>query len=110
MDVAQITAALGAVVAALTAITLLIRSIANIASGKNKRERQHNADLLEQRKHSDDRAEEALERADDADTKRRAAIAETDRLRRLLLNNGINPGEEPDLMRTKPAPRKRRKE
>ena len=109
-SVAQITAIVAAVVSGLTAVGLLIKSIASYASGKTSRERQRNSDLLTQRMNSDERAEEALARADKADAVRRAVQNEADRLRRLLLDNGIDPGDEPPIARTQnTSTRKRRK-
>lgn len=66
------------------------RALWKARTGRMQRERAENTSIVNQRI-------QAIEERDIADDKRRRAMDEVNRLRGILLRNGIDPGEEIDL-------------
>jgi hypothetical protein len=86
-------------------VALMLREFvavfATIRSGVSAKEGKRKTDIVQQRDEALERARLADGRADDEATKRRAYQEYASRLRRQLIENGLTPGDEPDVATTR---------
>jgi len=85
---------------ALAIISAIARFIWKWRTGRVAAERENNTTLENQRIAAINERKAAEKERDAADRKRRLTAEENSRLRRLLIENGINPGDEPDFETT----------
>jgi len=85
---------------ALAIGTAVTRFIWKWRTGRVAAERENNTSLVNQRIAAIEERKAAERERDAADRKRRLAAEENSRLRRLLIQNGINPGDELDFENT----------
>ena len=85
---------------ALAIITAVTRFIYKWRTGRVAAERENNTSLVNQRITAIEERKLAERERDAADRKRRLAAEENSRLRRLLIENGIDPGDELDFANT----------
>jgi hypothetical protein len=85
---------------ALAIITAVARFIWKWRTGKIAAEKENNTTLENQRIAAIQEKKTAERDRDAADRKRRIALEEVSRLRRLLIENGISPGDELDFENT----------
>jgi len=96
-------------------VSLMLREVisvlATVRSGVSAREGKRKSDIVQQRDEAiaraaraETRADEADARADDEAAKRRTVQEHASRLRRQLIENGLEPGNPPVLERTTPRP------
>jgi len=82
-------------------ITLLLREsvsvVASLRNGISAREGKRRVDIVQQRDEAILRADREEQRADDEANKRRTLLEYVSKLRRRLIENGIEPDEPPDL-------------
>lgn len=78
------------------ALLALINGLIKWLSGSSARERQRNTDIVAQRRKAIEERQEAEDDRDTADRKRRISDEYASSLRRLLLENGIQPPPWPD--------------
>lgn len=93
---------------ALAIITAVGRFIYKWRTGRVAAERENNTSLVNQRIAAIEERKIAERERDAADRKRRLAAEENSRLRRLLIENGIDPGDELDFANTAMPDSKRR--
>ena len=86
-------------------VALMLREFvsvfATIRSGVSAKEGKRKTDIVQQRDEAIERARLADERADGEAAKRRAYQEYASRLRRQLIENGLTPGDEPDVATTR---------
>lgn len=95
MDTGQFIAYLLGAGGGLTALVTLFKGLGSWISGSAGRERAKNTDLASQRRKAIIERDEALEERDEADRIRRIAFEYASKLRRQLIENGIQPYPEP---------------
>ncbi len=78
----------------------IVAGLSKIAGGMSARESKRKVDIVQQRDEALERAEDAWAERDKEASKRRRAQEYAARLRRLLIQNGIEPPDEPVFERT----------
>lgn len=88
-------------------VSLMLREVisvlATVRSGVSAREGKRKTDIVQQRDEAIEKANAESARADAADEKRRALQEYASRLRRQLIENGLEPGDPPVIERTTPT-------
>lgn len=100
MDSAQLIATVLGAGGGGAVLLAIINGIIKWASGAAGRERVRNTDLSTQRVKAIEERDKANARADESAVRRRQTEEYASRLRRQLIENGITPGEWPDLTKT----------
>lgn len=75
------------------AIVEFVKGVIKWLSGGATREKERNTSLISQRRHAIEERDEANERGDREAARRRKADEYASKLRRMLIENGINPGK-----------------
>ncbi|MEX1078871.1 MAG: hypothetical protein WED09_07170 [Homoserinimonas sp.] len=100
MDSAQLIASLLGAGGGGAVLTAAITGLVKWKSGEAGRERVRNTNLESQRMKAIEERDKANEERDMAAVRRRQTEEYASRLRRQLIENGITPGEWPDLSKT----------
>ena len=78
----------------------IVTGVAKVLGGMSARESKRKVDIVEQRDVAVAREQKAWRLVDDEAAKRRKALEYSARLRRLLIQNGIEPPDEPVFEKT----------